>query len=94
MLSESLESFHLTVPCLFLFTYLLFYLFLLFRAAFIAYGGSQAWGRIGAAASGLHHSYSHVGSELRLCPTPQLTATPDPQPTERGQESNPKPHGS
>ena len=30
----------------------------------------------------------------RLPPTPQLTATPDPEPTEQGQGLNPQPHGS
>ena len=30
-----------------------------------------------------------AGSEPRLRPTPQLMATPDPQPTEQGQGSNP-----
>ena len=29
-----------------------------------------------------------MGSKPYLRPTPQLTATPDPQPTERGQGSN------
>ena len=43
-----------------------------------AYGGSQARGPIGAVATGLHQSHSNVGSELRLQPTPQLTAMPDP----------------
>ena len=48
-------------------------------AAPAAYGGSQARGPIGAAATGLRqsHSHSHAGSEPRLQPTPQLTATPD-----------------
>ena len=54
---------------------------------------SQARGRIGAVAAGLHHSHSNTGSELRLRPTPQLRITPDPYPTERGQGSNPHPHG-
>ena len=74
------------------------YLFLSFFAiswaAPIAYGGSQARGRIGAIATGLRQSHSNVGSEPRLQPTPQLMATLDPQPTEQGQESNPQPHGS
>ena len=35
-------------------------------------------GLIGAIATGLHHSHSNMGSELRLWPTPQLMATPDP----------------
>ena len=43
-----------------------------------AYGGSQARGRIGAVVSGLRQSHSNAGSEPRLQPTPQLTATPDP----------------
>ena len=50
----------------------------LFRATPAAYGDSQASGRIGAVAASLHHSHSHARSELRLRPTPQLTATPDP----------------
>ena len=58
----------------------LFYLFIFlsFRAAPKAYGRSQARGRIGLVAAGLRHSHSNMGSELRLRPTPQLTATPDP----------------
>ena len=47
-------------------------------AAPAAYGGSQARGRIGAVATGLRQSHSNVGSEPRLQPTPQLTATLDP----------------
>ena len=47
-------------------------------AAPAAYGGSQARGRIGDVATGLHQSHSNAGSEPRLQPTPQLTATPDP----------------
>ena len=55
-----------------------FFVFCLFRATPAAYGGSQAKGPIGAAASGLHHSHSNTGFELHLRPTPQLTAMPDP----------------
>ena len=54
------------------------FFFFLFRAASAAYGGSQARGRIGAAAANLHHSLSSAGSKLCLWPTPQLTATLDP----------------
>ena len=72
----------------------LFVLFLLFRATPAAYGGSQARGPIGATAPGLHHSHSNAESEPRLRPTPQLMATPDLQPTERGQGLNPQPHAS
>jgi len=46
-------------------------------AAPAAYGGSQARGRIRAVATGLRQSHSNAGSEPRLQPTPQLTATPD-----------------
>ena len=57
--------------------------FCLFRATPTTYEGSQARG----------HNHSNVGSELCVQPTPQLTATPDPQPTERDQRSNLRPHG-
>ena len=68
-------------------------LFCLFRAAPMAYGGSQARDPIGAIAAGLYHSRSNTRSEPRLRPIPQLTATPDTQPTERGQGWNSCPHG-
>ena len=41
-------------------------------------GGSQARGPTGAIATGLRRSHSNEGSGLRLRPTPQFTATPDP----------------
>ena len=44
----------------------------------MAYGGSQARGRIRATAAGLHHSHSKAGSKLYLQPTPQLMARLDP----------------
>ena len=50
-------------------------------ASHATYGGSQARGQIGATAAGLYHSHSNSGSELHLPPTPQLTATLDPQST-------------
>ena len=68
-------------------------LFLLFRTTPMAYGSSQTRDQIGATAAGLCHSHSNAGSELSLQPTPQLTAIPDPRPTEQGQRSNPYPHG-
>ena len=68
--------------------------FVFSRAAPAAYGDSQARGPVGAVAAGLHHSHSNVGSQPRLQPTPQLTATPDPQPTEQGQGLNLKPYVS
>ena len=74
--------------CSFLFIY-----FLLFRAAPVAYGSSQAMGWIGAAAASLCHSHSTAGSELSLWPTPQLMAAPDLQPTMWGQGLNLQPHG-
>ena len=57
-----------------------FFFFGLFRSAPKAHGSSQVRGRIGAVAA--RHSHNHVGSQLHLLPTAQLTATPDPQPTE------------
>ena len=57
---------------------IIFCLFAISWAAPAAYGGSQARGLIGAVAAGLHQSHSNVGSELRLRPTPQVAATPDP----------------
>ena len=47
-------------------------------AAPVAYGGSQARGRIGAVATSLCRSHNNAGSEPRLQTTPQLGATPDP----------------
>ena len=55
-----------------------FCLFAFSRAAPEAYEGSQARGRIGAVATGLRQSHSNSGSEPRLQPIPQLTATLDP----------------
>ena len=52
--------------------------FFFLRATPAAYGGSQARGRTGATAAGLHHSHSNAGSEPHLQPIPQLTATTDP----------------
>ena len=63
---------------IFLFLFLFIYFFAISWAAPAAYGGSQARGRIGAAATSLRQSHSNAGSEPRLQPTPQLTATPDP----------------
>ena len=58
----------------------------------MAYGDSQARGQIGATAASLGHSHSNTGSEPNLQPIPQLTAKPDPQPSEQGQGLNPQPH--
>ena len=55
-----------------------FLLLLLFSAAIVAYGGSQARGRIRAVAAGLHHGHSNMGFEPHLHPTPQLMAMRDP----------------
>ena len=58
----------------------------------LAHGASQARGQIrAAAAASLCQSHSNMGSELRLGPSVQLTATPDPYPTEQGQGSSPHP---
>ena len=53
------------------------FVFCLFRPAPVSYGGSQARGLIGAAATSLHHSHSNAGFELPQRPTPQLVATLD-----------------
>ena len=71
-----------------------FFLFFLLRAALLAYGRSQARGWIRATSVSLRHSHSNAESEPRLRPTPQLTATLDPQPTEQGRGSNPQCCGS
>ena len=81
-------------PNILLFCLFVCLVFCPFRAAPIAYGVSQARGQIGAVASGLGQRHSNMGSEPRLRPTPQLMATPDPQPTEQGQGSNPKLSGT
>ena len=52
--------------------------FVFFRATPVAYGGSQARGLIRAIAPSLRQSHSNARSKLRVQPTPQLTATPDP----------------
>ena len=46
----------------------------------MAYISSQARCQIRAVAAGLCHSYSNVGSEPHLQPTPQLIVMPDPYP--------------
>ena len=70
---------HLFHLFIYLFIYLFIFVFFAFSwAAPTAYGGSQARGLIGAVATDLCQSHSNAGSEPRLQPTPQLTATPDP----------------
>ena len=63
------------------------FFFWLFRAAPTAYRNSQPRGQIRAT------SHSIAGSKPHLQPTPQLLATLDPQPIERGQGLNLHPHG-
>ena len=65
-----------------LFFLFFFFSFCLFRATPVAYGSSQARGPIGVADAGLHHSHSNLGSKLHVRPIAQLTAMPDPSPTE------------
>ena len=60
----------------------LFFLSLLFRAEPLAYGSSQARGRIRAVDAGLHHSNSNLGPEPPLRPIPQFMAMLDPHPTQ------------
>ena len=68
-----------------------FLLFFFFRAALAAHGRSQARGQIRASAAGLPHS--NAGSKPLLRPTPQFTATTDPEPTEQGEGWNSRLHG-
>ena len=49
----------------------IFVSFLLLNAAGVAYGSSQARGRISATVASLHHSHINAGSELHLWPTQQ-----------------------
>ena len=49
---------------------LAFNIYILFRAAPVAYGGSQARGPIRAVAVNLHHSHSNARSGPRLLPIP------------------------
>ena len=72
---ELLEKNNFTIILAIFFVVVVFYLS---SAAPLAYGSSQARCLTGVVAAGLHHSCSNAGSELRLQPTPQLTATPDP----------------
>ena len=46
-----------------------FFFFVFSRAALVAFGGSQAWGWIGATAASLSHSHSNTRSQLRMWPT-------------------------
>ena len=50
----------------------------IFSAAPMAYGGSQARGLVRTAAASLHHSCSNARSKPCLQLIPQLTATPNP----------------
>ena len=93
--SLHLSSSYIPIYLLFLYPfyfhyYYYYFFFFFFRAVPMAYGSSQVRDQIGAAAAGRHHSSARSKQHLRLMP--QL-ATPDPQPTERGQGSNQDPHG-
>ena len=73
---------------LFLFCFALF-----FRATPVAYGSSKARGLIELQLSAYNTAATMQDPSHSLRPTPQLTAMPDPWTTERGQGSNPHPHG-
>ena len=49
-----------------------FFVFCLFRAIPVAYGGSQARSQIGATVASLCHTHSNSGSEPHLWPIPQI----------------------
>ena len=59
-------------------SFILFIYFCIFRDAPMGYSGFQARDPIRAVAVALHYSHSKVESELRLRPTPQLIAMPNP----------------
>ena len=69
-----------TITCILqiILTYSFIFFFLHFMATLVAYGSSQARVWIEAAAAGLHHSHSNMGSKPHLQPTSQFTATSDP----------------
>ena len=79
--------------CDFNFVILLILFIFLFRAVPKTYGNFQVTGRIGTEAASLHYSHFHVGFEPPLQLRPQLRATLDPRPTERGLGSNLHLHG-
>ena len=81
-------AFIITITVIYCYYHYYHFVFCLFRAAPTTYGSSQARGRIEAVGADLPHSHSNARSEPCLRPTPKLTATPDPQPTERGWGSN------
>ena len=76
--SLSIGEFNAFTFRLVIFCFLFFCIFVFSRAPLVAYGGSQARGRIGAVAASLRQSHSNAASEPGLRPTPQLTATLDP----------------
>ena len=90
----ALEALRICKPDFSVIAQFLFFVFLgLLEPHLWHIGSSQARSQIGARAASLRHSHSNAGSELHLQLTPQRTATPDPQTTERSQGSNSHPHG-
>jgi len=87
-----LDPYHTTPQLDLLFFFFFFLVFHPFGATPAVYGGSQARGLIAVAS--LHQNHSNIRFKLSLWPTAQPMATPDLQPTEQGQGSNPQPHGS
>ena len=83
------------LPCLRLFNISTKYFF--FCLFFLGHTCSMwrfpGWSQIGAVAAGLCHSHNNARSEPHLRPTPQLTATLDPELTKQGQGSNLSPYG-
>ena len=64
---KKITEFYLWFFCLFVcFVLFCFVFFLLFRAAPVAYGRSQARGRIRSTAAGLHHNHSNTGPKPPL----------------------------
>ena len=72
------EPCHLQYFCFYILNLKNNFIFHLFRAEPVAYGGPQARDQIGAVAASLCQSHSNTGSELSLQSIPQRMVTPDP----------------
>ena len=82
-------STHLVFKIIYLFVYLFFFLQMHLWLMEVPSRGAKLELQLPA----LHNSHSNAGSQPHLPPAPQLMATPDPEPTEKGQGSNPHAQG-
>ena len=77
-LSQNIEYSFLCYTVGPLFIHISQFVFKIFKTTTMAYGSSQAMGRIRDAAASLHHSHSNSGTKVCLQPTPHLTVALDP----------------